>query len=431
MRSRAVRITLMLLTVSAIVAAAYFSWTIHTRARADQQAAAIFEQRRVTALRDAYELRSTQQAYVAAGQNEIFWFGKVTALVESLRAATTELRSSSISPAAIRLVEEASAATDEFEQADGRARSYVSGGQKLLASDVIFSTGLEAATRITTALEKAGVALSDSADAAQREALRQQAIAAGSASAFAILTLLLLTPVGSRAPEAPVVATAGSAPGGDTLRLREEVKPPQRGPAASRDTRDGRDIQRRQVAAAPTKDGSPAAQPRPAAPAASAAPAVELQGLAAVCTDLARLSDTSALPGILERAAAALNASGLVLWIADQNGTTLVPIATHGYPASVVSRLGSLSVDDRNATAAAFRTGLLQTVSASPNSNGAIAAPLLAPAGCRGVMSAEVRDDADKQPARRAAAAILAAQLAALVGPPSGESAEDRTTAAL
>jgi len=158
---------------------------------------------------------------------------------------------------------------------------------------------------------------------------------------------------------------------------------------------------------------------------------VELQGLAAVCTDLARLSDTSLLPAILERAAVALDASGLVLWILDQDGAALVPIATHGYPASVVSRMGSLRTDGQNATAAAFRTGLVQTVSASAGSNGAIAAPLLASAGCRGVMAAEVRQDAEKHPARLAVASILAAQLAALVGPSSTEAADDRSTAAL
>ncbi len=126
----------------------------------------------------------------------------------------------------------------------------------------------------------------------------------------------------------------------------------------------------------------------------------------------------------------ALDASGLVLWIADQGGAALVPIATHGYPASVVSRMGTLPVDGQNATTAAFRTGLLQTVSASASSNGAIAAPLLAAAGCRGVMAAEVRRDAEKNPARLAAASILAAQLAALLGPPSSEAADDRSTAA-
>jgi hypothetical protein len=44
-------------------------------------------------------------------------------------------------------------------------------------------------------------------------------------------------------------------------------------------------------------------------------------------------------------------------------------------------------------------------------------------------MSAEVRHDSEKQPARLAAATIVAAQLATLVGPPA--QAQDRSTAVL
>ena len=428
MRSRAVRVTLTLLVVAAFGAAAYFSWTIHTLGRAERQAAAAFDQTRITALRDAYELRATQQGYVAAGQNETFWFGKVTELVESLRAAITTLKSATISPAALAFVESAAAALGKFEQADGRARNYAAGGQKLLASDVIFSNGLDAAVQIATALEQAGFALSEASQAAEAERTRQLALAAGGSAAFAILALLLLTPMAAAAAETPVATVQENAFGADSLRLREDVKPPERRPATSRDNRDAA---RRRVA-------PPSATPSAATAASATTSSVgmpsiqaplELQGLAAVCTDLARLSDTSMLPGILERAAAALDASGLVLWIADQDGRRLVPIATHGYPASVVSRMGTLQVDGENATAAAFRTGLLQTVSGTQNSSGAIAVPLLASAGCRGVMSAEIRTGAHKYPARLAAASILAAQLASLLGPPAA--AEDRNSAAL
>lgn len=427
MRGRAVRITLMLLTVAAIGAAAYYSWTIHLGSRAHRQVASVFEQTRITALRDAYELRSTQQAYVAAGQNEIFWFDKVTAQIASLRAAAITLRSSTAAPAAQSSIDEAAAAIDQFEQVDRRARSYASSGQKLLASDVIFSAGLEAVTAIATALEKAGVAAAEASRAADVEGLRQQVKAVAASAGFAILALLLLTPAATTTSETPIAAAQAPAFGGDTLRLREEVKETPRRPAVNRDAREAA---RRKVQATTSSPAAPVPQTRPAAPAAPTPPAIELQGLAAVCTDLARLSDTNLLPGILERAAAALDASGLVLWIADQDGAALVPIATHGYPASVVSRMGSLRVNGENATAAAFRTGKLQTVSATVNSNGAIAAPLIASAGCRGVMAAEVGRDAEKHPARLAAASILAAQLATLLGPAASESADDRSTAA-
>ena len=424
MRSRAVRVTLMLLTIAGFGAAGYFAWTVDRQSRTAGQAAATFDQTRITALRDAYELRSTQQAYVAAGQNETFWFGKATQLVESVRAAINTLRSSAVPAAALDEIDAALAAVDEFEQADRRARNYAASGQKLLASDVIFSAGLEAANGITTALEKAGTALTESSGRAAREALLRQAMALGGAIGFAIFALFLLTPLPSRASETPAIAATEPSSSGDTLMLREETKPPQRRVAA---TRDPREVQRRKVQNAPGSAPAPAPPPQ----SATVTPGVELQGLAAVCTDLARLSDTSRLPAILERAAVALDASGLVVWISDQDGAVLVPIASHGYPASVVSRIGTLRADGQNATAAAFRTGLVQTVPANASSNGAIAAPLLASVGCRGVMAAEVRAGAEKNPARLAVASILAAQLAALLGPPSTESTEDRTSALL
>jgi hypothetical protein len=84
-----------------------------------------------------------------------------------------------------------------------------------------------------------------------------------------------------------------------------------------------------------------------------------------------------------------------------------------------VTRLGTIARDAENATAAAYRTSLLQTVKADAVSNGAIAAPLVTPAGCVGVMAAEVRHEAERQDMVLAAASIVAAQLAALVGPPS------------
>lgn len=410
MRSRAVRATLMLLAVGAMSAAAYLCWQVQSDLGAATRSAAVFEQTRNAALRDAYELRSAQQAYVATGQNETFWFGKSTEASESLRATLTSLKSTTPSPAATLSLDEALAAVEDFEQIDKRARSYTSAGQKLLAADVIFSDGLEAAGRILAALEQAGAATAQWNGALAATATRDQAKAAGGAAVIALLALLLLMP---RAV-APTVAVA------------ETPMEPMRVP----DTNEGLDLGSLLDDATPGRLAATAVVETPVTTAGPAQPDLALQELAGVCTELARLSDTSLLPGILERTAAALDASGLVLWAADPDGVELVPIAAHGYPASVLSRMGSLKTDAENATSAAYRTGLIQTVSADAVSNGAIAVPLVAPGGSRGVMSAEVRHDAEKQPARLAAASIIAAQLATLIGPPAAR-AEDRTTAAL
>jgi hypothetical protein len=148
----------------------------------------------------------------------------------------------------------------------------------------------------------------------------------------------------------------------------------------------------------------------------------DLGQVASLCSELARVVDTSSLQNVLERTATVLDANGMVLWIADPDGRELNPILTHGYPSQLITRLGTIPRDAENATAAAFRTSLLQTVDSDAISNGAIAAPLVTPNGCVGVMAAEVRHGGEKHDAKLAAAAIVAAQLASLVGPPSARS---------
>jgi hypothetical protein len=149
---------------------------------------------------------------------------------------------------------------------------------------------------------------------------------------------------------------------------------------------------------------------------------LDLGQVASLCTELARIVDTRSLQAVLERTASVLDANGVVLWIADPDGRELNPIMTHGYPSQLVTRLGTIQRDAENATAAAFRTSLLQTVDADSISNGAIAVPLVTPTGCVGVMAAEVRHGGERHDTKLAAAAIVAAQLATLVGPPSSRS---------
>ena len=57
-------------------------------------------------------------------------------------------------------------------------------------------------------------------------------------------------------------------------------------------------------------------------------------------------------------------------WIADPDGRELNPIFAQGYPQQLVNRLGTIPRDAENATAAAFRTSLLQTVLADSISGG-------------------------------------------------------------
>ena len=384
MRSLAVRVTLAGLFVVACGVAAYFLWISESRARRDAEAFRTFESAAITATRHVLELRAAQQAYVAAGQGEAFWIEKAGALIASIREVIPTLRGTATSPGAQSAIDTAASALQDFEQIDSRAREYARTDQKLLASDLIFADGLETADAIAGSLDQARTSEAQARAASTVTMQRLEFASVGGAAAIGLIAILLLT------PKAVEVKT-------ETVAVPEP-----------------------QVPVTSVKTVEPESQP--------AAPRVDFNTVARVCADLARVSDTRALPAILERAAGVLDAPGIVVWIADPDGQELSPIVTHGYPATMVTRLGTIRSDARNATASAFRTSLMQTVHTDAVSNGAIAAPLVTPAGCVGVMAAEVRHEGEKDSAKLAAAAIVAAQLATLVGPPSSR-AQARTEA--
>jgi hypothetical protein len=268
--------------------------------------------------------------------------------------------------------------------------------------------------KVGGAIERGRTAELAALDAARAALQRREAFSLGAAAAAATLIVLLLMP-GRRPAMLAQPAALTAAPATSSAPLpADEI-------ALALDSFDPIDADEGWT---PAK--TPPVVPFPAdsqsdvdAPPAAATPSVDLQAVATVCNDLARVADTHALPELLERTAGVLDASGIILWIADPDGRELAPIVTHGYASTLVSRLGTIARDAENATAAAFRTSLLQTVKADAVSNGAIAAPLVTPTGCVGVMAAEVRDQAEGKETVLAAASIVAAQLAALVGPPS------------
>ena len=382
MRSRAVRLTLTLLAVSALGTAAYLVWNIDRRTTTVASNAKDVAWRLDAAARHALELRDAQQAYVAIGQSDQFWTSKVTDGITSLQETLVAVRTTPLSAPALAALERADQAVDAFARLDRRARSYASTEQRLLASDLIFSDGLEATQQILAALDDARAAETSATAAAIATARRELAAVAGGGAAVMLLALILLASPGKSREAKSIVA----------------------GTAAANAKPDGEGLPKR-VLAPPT----PArAQPRLTP---------QVLNVADVCTQLARVSDTSTLPTVLQRTAVALDATGVVLWITDPDGVELLPVATHGYTPAMLSQMGPIPRGAANVTAAAFRTGLLQTVKGDASSNGAIAAPLVNTSGCVGVLSAEVRNDGDKEPARLALASIVAAQLATLTAP--------------
>ena len=400
MKSLAVRLTLVGLFVIAAGTSAYLFWIGETQARADAWSGRAFDAQAVAATRSVLDLRGAQEAYVAAGQGGDFWSARVTATLGSLENSIESLRQAAGSARAQSEIDAALASLQKFEQMDRRAREYARSGQKLLASDLIFADGIETTAGALAALDRARDAEIEARDEAALGIRRRQVYALGAAAAAALLAVLLLAP---RASEPAVV-----------IPVEERVRAANRTRTFEVDSvlDEGWSPPRKVAATAPVPAPAPAPQP-------AAAATFDFAGVASLCTELARVSDTQSLPVILERAAALLDASGIVVWISDPDGGEMSPVITHGYSQQVVTRLGTIQRDAENATAAAFRTSLLQTVKTDDASAGAIAAPLVTPGGCVGVMAAEVRGNGEKDASKLAAATIVAAQLATLVAPPA------------
>jgi hypothetical protein len=393
MKNMAVRLTLVCLFIVASSVAAYLVWTGESLAGRDASAARQFEYAAFAVEQNVLDLRAAQQAYVAAGQGDEFWISKAAAAAVAVRAALDALRAQASSPEAQSIIDNASSALEDFEHMDRRARDYTRAGQKLLASDLIFTDGLESTGVVVESIERARAAEIQARDTVLTNTRRAQVAAIGAAGAVGLVVIVLLLPSHQAAKSAAADTrfNTGSPVLLDTFDLRPAVDPT---PPVKLETME------------------------PAPPPAS----LDLGAVASLCTDLARVVDTHALPAILGRAATVLDAPGIVLWIADPDGHELSPIVTHGYSQQMVARLGTIPRDAENATASAFRTSLMQIVDADAVSNGAIAAPLVTPAGCVGVMAAEVRHEGEKDSEKLAAATIVAAQLATLVGPPSTRS---------
>lgn len=144
--------------------------------------------------------------------------------------------------------------------------------------------------------------------------------------------------------------------------------------------------------------------------------AIDLRAVADVCTRLARVVDGRDIEPLLDEAARVLHADGLILWMRDPSGRALRPVLSHGYAPEVLTRLPYVDADEDNAIAAAYRAAEPRVVNGSEQETGAIVVPIVTSAGCAGVLALELRDRGEQQEPVHAVAAIIAAQLAAVVG---------------
>ena len=350
------------------------------------------------------DLGAAQQAYVAAGQDRLYWTAKVNSHLDTVRGSLDNLRRLAISSTSIEALDAADGALADLERVDRRAQEHLDAEQSLLASDLVFTDGLELVARAATHVEFARATEHTVRNETIRTARSSQGTMVAAAAGVSMLALLLLVPMRRSEDEDQDGSDSADADGSiqtGTARLSPE----------DRLMLDNLDLAA-SPAAETSRDANTASEATPAEP------TPDLRVAADLCTDLCRLSDTSELPAILARAAALMNANGLIVWVRDSTGQGLRPAIGHGYPPGTLARLGSIAEDSNNATAAAYRTARMQVVRREDDdASGALAAPLMAADSCVGVLSAELRDGWESSDAVQATAAIMTAQLATLLSP--------------
>jgi hypothetical protein len=324
------------------------------------------------------DLRVAQEAYVAAGQGAEFWMVKVAQTLDGVDRSVSALRSSARSVRAHQDLETAVETLTQFRDADQRARDYLKADEQLMAADVIFTEGGENAAAAARRVESARLEEHQALDASTSLLRRQEAYALSVAGGLAALVLLVLGIGGARTVEAADSAPDISLDPSLPLKMSEA-------PAVAQSL--------------PT---------RPVLPG--------LHSAAELCTDFGRVRDSHDLQRLIGRAADAMNAAGLVVWLGSAAGADLEPVLAHGYSKDTLARLPNVPRSADNAAAAAYRTGELQIVRSTPGgSTGALVVPIVSANGRIGALSAELRDGGETSESVQALATIVAAQLAGVL----------------
>jgi hypothetical protein len=358
------------------------------------------------------DLRAAEQAYVAAGQDRVYWTTKVNSHLSTVSDSLENLRQLATAPASLEALGEAEGAIADLQGMDQRAREHASLEQPLLASDLIFTDGLELASRAAANIEFARATERTTRNETVRTARSAQTTMLAVAAGVGVLMLLLLAPV-------PRQKTAAFAALDESSAATSE-----RGAPSTDDTAELTPLDlsagkrsRRSAATAPgaTRDRQVAKSTTTRSAAdKDAEPKPDLRTAADLCTDLSAMAATEELPALLARAADLMNASGLIVWVLDATDA-LRPAIGHGYPPKALARIGAIPSDSSNATAAAYRDARMQVVIGSDGTSGALATPLRSASRCVGVLSAELRDGWESSDAVQASAAIVAAQLATML----------------
>lgn len=300
-------------------------------------------------------IASTQQAYTDYGRRDVGSFTRVSLLVDRITTDAAGLRATRQSTVSSEHLEEFWTALSALMGAESRARERLAGGDDAGAAEAVLASGREHVNALGSSLRAFRAAEVQSYQSARAAAALRSWVSLG------VLGILWATGL---------------------------------------------------IAFAVSSRQGPAEDPIPA-PIVEPPPSIDLSAAAALSADLSQLTDQAALPQLLERAANILGARGLIIWMGA--GSELFAVAAHGYDEALLSRIRPIPRHAENVTAAAWRTGELITLPADAGGLAAIVAPLLGPAGCAGVLAAEVSGQRDPDEATQAMTMILASQLAGVL----------------
>jgi hypothetical protein len=354
-------VVLLTLVVAAAVGAGIAAWTLQQQIDSlfvAENGVARHLDRTATIVAD---IITSQPAYVVPGQADEPWLKSVSALLDQLTSEAAALKSTGLIDS-----------TSALRKVDASARQNLDRGQDLMAADLILGEGRNTARAILEQVSQLR-SQSERSFAGERAALWHQLwVLLGGAAAFCFLGTIL------------------------GISAAKGTKTPERAAAAASST-----------------PQTVAADREPHRPQLDGAHDDVLSAAAAICTEISRLTTAQGIFPVLARAAAVMDASGIILWMVS--GDQLVAATGHGYDPRMIVRLPPIDRGAENATAAAWRTGKVCTVAGSPMSNGAVVAPMFLSDTCTGVLAAEVQHGREKEPATSALAALMAAQLAPVV----------------
>jgi hypothetical protein len=387
----------------AIAAAGYFLFLSEQQLASRRTALRQFDHYATETAAALADLRASQQAYVAAGQGVAFWMPKVEGLIHQIAANVETLRASATAADGRQPLAEVAEAITELDSLDQRSRDYIASGDQLMASDVVFTEGGEAAASAAQKVDVSRLAEYRAFDDHQAEQRRLEALVLGGAAGLAVLVIAVLAFAPAIAVPATVTRTAVSA------RVSAAELPLRKAPLTAT-------VQQASEQSLESSSGSKLVANPVTDPVADAVSDGALRDAAAICTEFGCVKDAADLTRLLARSAHLIDATGLIVWLGDAEGGDLRPLLAHGYAEQTMARIPPLSRSADNAAAAAYRTGTLQIVrSKAGRSSGALAAPLLAANGCIGSFAAEIRDGGEASERTHALMAIVAAQLAAVL----------------